>query len=106
METACELGHLMSKLSGWLAGTDEPTNGVGNLDGFNASIGGKSESTVQIVVWVDSHRHTRSDVLDEDLVRRVLVNPHATIFEENREVLAPELVSHFCCSLCHCDISF
>src|SRR3989344_6635289 len=53
-------------------------------------------------VRVDPHRRTGSDVLDEDLVRRVLVNPHGTILEENREALVPELVLRLCRRvLCH-----
>ncbi len=85
-----------------LAKTDSPTDHVSDSDGLDLSIGGELESTVQMGIRVDPHRRTRSDVLDENLVRRVLVNPHATIFEKDREALAPELVPRLChCGLCH-----
>ena len=84
-----------------LARPDAPTDRAVDLDRLDPTIGGELESTVQMGVRVDPHRRAGSDVLHEDLVRRVLVNPHATILEEDRKLLAVVLEPHCCCGLYH-----
>ena len=80
-----------------LARTDAPSDHVIDLDdGLDSSIGGELESTIQVRIRAEPHLCAGPDILDEDLLRLVLVNPNVAVFVEDPKALAPVLVPCLC----------
>lgn len=68
---------------------DIPPDHVADDDGLDPSVGGELKSATEVAERVDPDRRAGLDVLDEDLVARVLVHPQHTVVEEDGELRVP-----------------